>query len=121
MRSAGLCRIFFLSLRSLQRAAPFERSDPAGDQRESWRTGCRCFGVSRFSDRPVAAAGPRGLSCRPRCCWNAHASVKFTKAFAALDDTQADALLAPLLEPWTWQEPTEPVALFLRHAKSDIR
>jgi hypothetical protein len=51
---------------------------------------------------------------------NAHATAKFAKAFAALDDTQADALLAPLHEPWTWQEPTEPVALFLRHAKSDI-
>jgi Gluconate 2-dehydrogenase subunit 3 len=51
---------------------------------------------------------------------NAHATAKYSKAFAGLDDTQADALLGPLHEPWTWKEPTEPVALFLRHAKSDI-
>jgi hypothetical protein len=51
---------------------------------------------------------------------NAHATARYSKAFAALDDTQADALLSPLHEPWTWQEPTEPVALFLRHAKADI-
>jgi hypothetical protein len=51
---------------------------------------------------------------------SAHATAKYSKAFAGLDDTQADALLAPLHEPWTWQEPTEPVALFLRHAKNDI-
>ncbi len=51
---------------------------------------------------------------------NARSTAYFTKAFAALDDTQAGTLLAPLREPWTWQEPTEPVALFLRHAKSDI-
>jgi hypothetical protein len=51
---------------------------------------------------------------------NAHAAAYFTKAFAALDDAQADTLLDPLREPWTWKEPTDAVALFLRHAKSDI-
>lgn len=51
---------------------------------------------------------------------NAHATAKFGKPFAAVDDAQADALLSALHEPWTWQEPTEPVALFLRHAKADV-
>lgn len=51
---------------------------------------------------------------------NARAAAKFAKTFAALDNTQADGLLDPLHTPWTWQAPTEPVALFLRHAKNDI-
>jgi hypothetical protein len=51
---------------------------------------------------------------------NAHSTAKYGKAFAAVDDTEADALLSPLHEAWTWQEPTEPLSLFLRHAKADI-
>lgn len=66
---------------------------------------------------------------------NAQASAKFGKAFAAIDDTQADDLLAPLRKPWTWQAhgpelacstcastliPADPFAAFLQHAKADI-
>lgn len=51
---------------------------------------------------------------------NTQATAKFRKTFSALDDMQADALLSPLREPWTWQAPTEPLALFLRQAKADI-
>jgi hypothetical protein len=51
---------------------------------------------------------------------NTHATTKHGKAFAALDDKQADILLSPLRQPWTWKEPTDPFAVFLRHAKADI-
>jgi hypothetical protein len=51
---------------------------------------------------------------------NTRANAQFSRAFAALDGTQADALLAPLREPWTWEEPSDTFAAFLRQAKSDI-
>lgn len=51
---------------------------------------------------------------------NTRATAKYGKAFAALDDKQTDALLSPLREPWTWKEPTDPFAVFLRHAKADV-
>jgi hypothetical protein len=70
------------------------------------------IGQSPLPARVIYRAGLDGL--------NSRATAKFGKAFAAVDDTQADLLLSPLHEPWTWQEPTEPVALFLRHAKADI-
>ena len=70
------------------------------------------IGQSPLPARVVYLAGLDAL--------NAHATSYYTKAFAALDDSQADALLGPLREPWTYQAPTEPVALFLRHAKNDI-
>lgn len=51
---------------------------------------------------------------------NTRASTQFGKPFAALDAGQADTLLAPLRQPWTWEEPTESFAVFLRHAKADV-
>jgi hypothetical protein len=51
---------------------------------------------------------------------NTRATAKYGKAFAQLDDTQADGLLSPLRQPWTWKEPGDPFAVFLRHAKADI-
>ena len=51
---------------------------------------------------------------------NTQATAKYAKAFAALDQTQADAILSPLRQPWTWKEPADPFAAFLRHAKADI-
>lgn len=52
---------------------------------------------------------------------NAQAKKRFDKAFAEVDATQAAALLAPLKEPWTYEPPADPLARFLRAAKSDIR
>jgi hypothetical protein len=51
---------------------------------------------------------------------NTRAAAKYRLGFAALDDTRADALLGPLREAWTWKEPADPFAVFLRHAKADI-
>jgi Gluconate 2-dehydrogenase subunit 3 len=52
---------------------------------------------------------------------NRQARAKFAKTFADLDDAQADTLLAPLREPWTHEEPADPLARFLRAAKADVR
>ncbi len=51
---------------------------------------------------------------------NTRATTKYGRGFAALDDTQADTLLSPLREAWTWKEPADPFAVFLRHAKADV-
>lgn len=51
---------------------------------------------------------------------NSSATAKYGRSFAALDAIQADAVLDPLREAWTWKEPTDPFANFLRHAKADV-
>jgi hypothetical protein len=51
---------------------------------------------------------------------NTGATAKYGQGFAALDDTQADFVLSPLREPWTWKAPADPFAAFLRQAKADI-
>ncbi len=45
---------------------------------------------------------------------------KFKHPFADLTPEQTEELLAPLREPWTYEEPADPMARFLRHAKADI-
>ena len=52
---------------------------------------------------------------------NAQATRQFHKGFGELDDSQANTLLAPLRQPWTYKEPADPLARFLRAAKQDIR
>ena len=52
---------------------------------------------------------------------NAEAKKQFGRAFVDLDATQADTLMAPLRKPWTFDEPSDPVARFLRAAKADVR
>ena len=51
---------------------------------------------------------------------NQQAMQQFKKLFADLDVSQADTLLAPLRKPWTFDDPTDPVAAFLRAAKQDV-
>ncbi len=51
---------------------------------------------------------------------NLRATAKFAKTFSVLEDTQADAILSPLHQSWTYKEPADPFAVFLRHAKADI-
>lgn len=46
---------------------------------------------------------------------------RFSRPFAQIESADADALLAPLREPWTSQPPTDPLARFLRAAKEDVR
>ena len=46
---------------------------------------------------------------------------RFRKAFADTDATQADTLLAPLRQPWSFEPPNDPVARLLAAAKQDVR
>jgi len=52
---------------------------------------------------------------------NTQANKRFGKAFADLETTQADELLAPLRDPWTYDPPADPLACFLIEAKADVR
>ena len=52
---------------------------------------------------------------------NAQARKRFAKPFADVDAGQAEMLLAPLREPWTYDAPADAVAAMLRAAKDDIR
>ena len=51
---------------------------------------------------------------------NQDARSQYGKSFAELSDTDADPILAPLREAWTYQGPSDPFARFLRAAKSDF-
>src|SRR3569833_820792 len=50
---------------------------------------------------------------------NMRASTKYGKAFAAVAPEQADELLATLHDAWTYEEPRDPFAQNLQHAKTD--
>lgn len=52
---------------------------------------------------------------------NAQAVKQFKKPFAEIDVAQANTLLAPLKQPWTYEPPSDPFARFLREAKQDVR
>jgi len=47
--------------------------------------------------------------------------IRFRKAFADTDAGQADTLLAPLHQPWSFEPPNDPVARVLAAAKQDVR
>jgi hypothetical protein len=51
---------------------------------------------------------------------NAEARSRFGKPFADVAAADADAILAPLREPWTYQGPSDPFARFLCVAKDDF-
>jgi hypothetical protein len=48
------------------------------------------------------------------------ARARYGKAFEALSAEQADALLAPLRQPWSYAGPSDAFARFLRAAKDDF-
>jgi hypothetical protein len=52
---------------------------------------------------------------------NAQATKQFKKPFAEVDEAQANTLLAPLRQPWTYEPPTDPLTRFLREVKQDVR
>jgi hypothetical protein len=52
---------------------------------------------------------------------NTQSKGRFNKTFANLDGTQADSLFVSLRQPWTFDEPADPIASFLRVAKQDVR
>jgi hypothetical protein len=51
---------------------------------------------------------------------NANAHKASGKSFADLTDQEADKVLAPLHERWTYAAPKDALAVFLRAAKADI-
>jgi hypothetical protein len=51
---------------------------------------------------------------------NREARSRFGKPFDSVSATEADTILAPLREPWTYQGPADPFARFLRAAKDDF-
>ncbi|HZL57015.1 MAG TPA: gluconate 2-dehydrogenase subunit 3 family protein [Bryobacteraceae bacterium] len=51
---------------------------------------------------------------------NTRAIGQYGIAFTALDNSQADTLLAPLRDPWTDSRPADVFAEFLRVARADI-
>jgi hypothetical protein len=51
---------------------------------------------------------------------NAESQRRFRVKFADASVTQADALLTPLRAPWTYQGPSDEIALFLTTAKEDL-
>ncbi len=52
---------------------------------------------------------------------NAQAAKQFKRSFADLDAAQAASLLSPLGAAWTYAEPSDPLAKFLRVARQDVR
>jgi hypothetical protein len=52
---------------------------------------------------------------------NAQSVQQFKKPFAELEAPHSDVLLAALRKPWTFEEPSDSVATFLRMAKQDVR
>jgi hypothetical protein len=71
------------------------------------------IGKSPADRQNVYKAGLDGL--------NAQAKKQYNRNFGDLDHAQAEPLLAPLQKPWTFDEPADPVARFLRAAKADVR
>ena len=51
---------------------------------------------------------------------NQEAHKRYTQPFSALSATQAEPILAPLREAWTYAGPSDPFARFLRAAKEDF-
>jgi hypothetical protein len=51
---------------------------------------------------------------------NHEARSRYSKPFADVSVTEADAILAPLREPWIYQGPSDPFARFLQAAKDDF-
>ncbi len=51
---------------------------------------------------------------------NSEANHRYSKMFSDLDSAQADAVLAPLHQPWTYNAPVDPLARFLASAKDDV-
>lgn len=52
---------------------------------------------------------------------NAQSRKQYGKAFAEIDGAQAESLLAPLKQPWSYDPPADPLANFLATAKADVR
>ncbi|MDE3198114.1 MAG: gluconate 2-dehydrogenase subunit 3 family protein [Acidobacteriota bacterium] len=51
---------------------------------------------------------------------NSRSIAKFGKAFEAVEPEQAESMLAPLHEAWTYDPPQDAFAVFLRDIKADV-
>lgn len=51
---------------------------------------------------------------------NSEARSRYSKAFGTISAGEADPILAPLKQPWTYAGPPDPFARFLRAAKEDF-
>jgi hypothetical protein len=71
------------------------------------------IGVSPEDRQRVYREGVDGL--------NGSARSQFGRPYAVIADPQAESMLAPLREPWTYRPPEDPVARFLVTAKMDVR
>ena len=85
--------------------------------------GALVAGAPEFLDFLVGASGPERKTVYRSGLdgLNAQAMRQFSKPFADIDGAQADTLMAPLRVSWTYDEPADPVARFLRVAKADVR
>jgi hypothetical protein len=52
---------------------------------------------------------------------NAESNRRYGKPFASITAAEADALLAPLHQPWQYNPPADPLGRFLVSAKADVR
>ena len=92
-------------------------SDP--DLRAGRHAGGQGAGVPGFPDFRIA--GRQQVYQAGLDALNAQAEKRYRKPFAELDAAQADTLLAPLHQPWTYAPPADPLAHFLAVAKADVR
>lgn len=86
------------------------------------RPGAREAGVAEFLDFLLAnSPADRARLYRDGLAkLNSEARRRHQKAFAELTAEQAEPILAPLKEPWTYHGPSDPLARFLVAAKEDV-
>ena len=84
--------------------------------------GARDADVAQFLDFLISASPPdRQAQYRDGLDkLNAGARSRYGKPFAQLAPVENDSLLAPLREAWTFAEPADSLAQFLRAAKMDV-
>jgi hypothetical protein len=86
------------------------------------RPGAKEAGAAEFLDFLIAQSPPdrQALYREGAARLNKEAQARHSKPFAALSTGEAEPILAPLREAWTYQEPKEMFARFLRAAKDDF-
>ncbi|HZT34162.1 MAG TPA: gluconate 2-dehydrogenase subunit 3 family protein [Bryobacteraceae bacterium] len=79
-------------------------------------------GVAEFLDFLVSQSPPKraALYRDGLAKLNAEARRRYGKTFADLTAEQAEPVLQPLREPWTYHGPSDPFARFLAAAKEDV-
>ena len=80
-------------------------------------------GAPEFLDFLIGASdlGRQDLYRQGLDLLNAVARKQSGEGFGEIEASQAEALLAPLRQPWTFDPPADPLARFLQAAKQDVR